>query len=99
MTTRTRNHRQHQPDPIGVLITLLIAYAGTLMASPLQITTEVGRNTPPLLVTILHAGGMTPADWVSVLTLLYLLLQLGLVGQKYLEKIRDWWRGRHGGGR
>ncbi|WP_157958819.1 hypothetical protein [Salinicola sp. RZ23] len=80
-----------------VLITLLIAHAGTTMAQQLSITTEAIKTTPPALVSLLHAGGMTPSDWVTVLTLAYLALQIGLIVPKYLGNLRDWWdriRGR-----
>ena len=39
---------------------------------------------------------MTPADWVTVLTLLYLALQIGLLVPRYLKRLRDYWRSRHG---
>ncbi|OLO03345.1 hypothetical protein [Salinicola socius] len=84
-------HRHHQPDPIVVLITLLIANAGMTMAQQLSITTEAIKTTPPAIVSLLHAGGMTPSDWITVLTLAYLALQIGLIVPKYLEKLRNWW--------
>ncbi|WP_342595472.1 hypothetical protein AAGT95_02905 [Salinicola lusitanus] len=96
MTARLR-HPRKQPDPIVVLITLLIAHAGTAMAQQLNITTEAIKSTPPAIVTLLHAGGMTPSDWITVLTLAYLALQMGLIIPKYLEKIRNWWERIRGG--
>jgi len=89
MTARTR-HPRKQPDPMVVLITLLIAHAGTAMAQQLNITTEAIKSTPPAIVTLLHAGGMTPSDWITVLTLAYLALQIGLIVPKYIEKLRGW---------
>lgn len=56
----------------------------------LEISTEAAKATPPAIVTLLHAGGMTPADWVTVLTLAYLALQIGLLVPKYVEKFRAW---------
>lgn len=89
MRSRADRHKQ-QPDPIIVLITLLIANAGTTMAQQLSITTEAVKSTPPAIVTLLHAGGMTPSDWITVLTLAYLALQIGLIVPKYIEKFRAW---------
>lgn len=84
------NHNR-RPDPMIVLITLLIANAGAQMAQQLNITTEAIKTTPPAIVSLLHAGGMTPSDWITVLTLAYLALQIGLIVPKYLEKFRHWW--------
>lgn len=85
----SRNHN-HTPDPMIVLITLLIANAGTTMAQQLSITTEAIKTTPPAIVSLLHAGGMTPSDWITILTLAYLGLQIGLLVPKYLERFREW---------
>lgn len=60
------------------------------MAQQLNITTEAIKSTPPAIVTLLHAGGMTPSDWITVLTLAYLALQIGLIVPKYIEKLRGW---------
>ncbi|GHB32848.1 hypothetical protein [Salinicola rhizosphaerae] len=90
MRIRLDNHN-HRPDPMIVLITLLIANAGAQMAQQLNITTEAIKTTPPAIVSLLHAGGMTPSDWITVLTLAYLALQIGLIVPKYLEKFRHWW--------
>ncbi|WP_223160983.1 hypothetical protein [Salinicola aestuarinus] len=79
-----------KPDPMIVLITLLIANAGTTMAQQLSIGTEAIKTTPPAIVSLLHAGGMTPSDWITILTLAYLGLQIGLLVPKYLERFRDW---------
>lgn len=49
------------------------------MSHPFEITTESAKLAPPAIVSLLHVGGMTPADWVTVLTLLYLALQIGLL--------------------
>ncbi|MCE3028564.1 MULTISPECIES: hypothetical protein [Salinicola] len=61
------------------------------MAHQSNITTEAIKTTPPALVSLLHAGGMTPSDWVTVLTLAYLALQIGLIVPKYLGNLREWW--------
>ncbi|MGQ7242830.1 hypothetical protein ACUN9V_05135 [Salinicola sp. V024] len=89
MTPRIRHHN-HKPDPLVVLITLLIANAGMVMAQQLSISTEAVKATPPAIVSLLHAGGMTPSDWITILTLAYLALQIGLIVPKYLAQIRAW---------
>ncbi|MCT8469461.1 hypothetical protein KZO85_12780 [Chromohalobacter canadensis] len=60
------------------------------MAQPLEITTESLKATPPTFVTALYMGGMTPADWVTALTLLYLALQIGLLIPHYVRKWKRW---------
>ncbi|WP_322528562.1 hypothetical protein R5R73_01370 [Salinicola sp. LHM] len=87
---RRLDYHNHRPDPLIVLITLLIANAGTTMAQQLNITTEAVKSTPPAIVSLLHAGGMTPSDWITVLTLAYLALQIGLLVPKYVERFREW---------
>lgn len=49
---------------------------------------EAVKSAPPALVTAAHFGGMGLADWVAVLTMLYLALQIGLLLPRYLEKAR-----------
>lgn len=65
------------------------------MSHHFEITTESAKVTPPAVVSLLHVGGMTPADWVTVLTLLYLALQIGLLVPRYLKRIREYWGRRH----
>jgi len=60
------------------------------MSQPFEITTESAKVAPPAIVSLMHVGGMTPADWVTVLTLLYLGLQIGLLVPRYIERIRRW---------
>lgn len=64
------------------------------MAQPFEITTESAKVAPPAIVSLMHVGGMTPADWVTVLTLLYLALQIGLLVPRYLDRFRRWRRRR-----
>ncbi|MBT2784822.1 hypothetical protein QT231_13725 [Halomonas sp. SpR1] len=64
------------------------------MSHPYEITTEGVKVAPPAVVSLLHMGGMTPADWVTVLTLLYLALQIGLLLPRYLTRLRAYWRRR-----
>ncbi len=60
------------------------------MSQSFEITTESAKVAPPAIVSLMHVGGMTPADWVTVLTLLYLGLQIGLLVPRYIERIRRW---------
>lgn len=66
------------------------------MSHPYEITTESAKLAPPAVVSLLHVGGMTPADWVTVLTLLYLALQIGLLIPRYLTRLRHYWENRRG---
>lgn len=66
------------------------------MSHPFEITTESAKLAPPAIVSLLHVGGMTPADWVTVLTLLYLALQIGLLVPRYLKQLRSYWENRRG---
>ncbi|MGP9466753.1 hypothetical protein ACT3RU_07010 [Halomonas sp. TP35] len=66
------------------------------MSHPYEITTESAKLAPPAVVSLLHVGGMTPADWVTVLTLLYLALQIGLLVPRYLTRLRHYWENRRG---
>lgn len=66
------------------------------MSHHFEITTESAKVTPPAVVSLLHVGGMTPADWVTVLTLLYLALQIGLLVPRYLTRLRHYWEKRRG---
>lgn len=50
----------------------------------------VAKSSPPAIVTALHLGGLTLADWVAILTILYLALQIGLLIPRYLDKWRGW---------
>ena len=67
------------------------------MPPDINIGTEAARITPPGVYSILYAGGMTPADWVTTLTLAYLVLQIGLMVPKYWSYITSTvseWLGR-----
>lgn len=46
-------------------------------------------------------GGVTLSDWVVILTLIYFVLQIGLLAMKYWEElpkfwasVRAWWSGK-----
>lgn len=60
------------------------------MSQSFEITTESAKVAPPAIVSLMHVGGMTPADWVTVLTLLYLALQIGLLVPRYIDRFRRW---------
>lgn len=62
------------------------------MPQPFEITTESAKVAPPAIVSLMHVGGMTPADWVTLLTLLYLALQIGLLVPRYINRLRRYWR-------
>lgn len=64
------------------------------MSQPIEITTESVKLTPPAIVSLMHVGGMTPADWVTLLTLLYLALQIGLLVPRYIERLRRYLENR-----
>lgn len=51
---------------------------------------EAAKSAPPAIVTAMHLGGLSLADWVAILTMLYLALQIGLLLPRYLEKLRNW---------
>jgi hypothetical protein len=54
------------------------------------IVTETVKAAPPVVVTGVSLAGIAIADWVAVLTIIYLVAQLGLLYPKY----RDWFRGK-----
>ncbi|KAA0011201.1 hypothetical protein F0A17_13835 [Billgrantia pellis] len=64
------------------------------MSQSFEITTESAKAAPPAIVSLMHVGGMTPADWVTILTLLYLVLQIGLLVPRYIDRFRRYWEGR-----
>ena len=37
---------------------------------------------------------MSPADWITVLTIIYLALQIGLLIPKYWDRFVEWRSGR-----
>ena len=48
------------------------------------------KAAPPVIVTGSVLFGMTPTEWVTALTVLYLLLQIGLLVPRYWAQFRDW---------
>lgn len=55
-----------------------------------DIAFEGAKAAPPIAVSGAMLFGMTPADWITALTLLYLLLQIGLMVPKYRDQFRTW---------
>lgn len=48
------------------------------------------KAAPPVAVTGAVLSGLTLADWVAILTLAYLALQIGLLVPKYLDQFKAW---------
>lgn len=55
-----------------------------------DVTLEAAKATPPIVVSGAMLFGMTPTEWVTALTVLYLLLQIGLLIPRYWSQIRAW---------
>lgn len=62
------------------------------MNAPQDVTIEAVKATPPVIVSGAMLFGMTPTEWVTALTVLYLLLQIGLLLPKYWSQLRTWLR-------
>lgn len=48
------------------------------------------KIAPPAAVSGAVMLGMTPAQWITALTLLYLVMSIGLLIPKYWAQFRDW---------
>lgn len=57
-----------------------------------DVTLEAMKAAPPVIVSGAMLFGMTPAEWITALTVLYLLLQIGLLIPRYWSQFRDWLR-------
>lgn len=57
-----------------------------------DVAVEAVKAAPPVAVTGAMIAGMSPAEWVTALTLLYLLMQIGLLLPKYWAQFREWWK-------
>ncbi|WP_256344037.1 hypothetical protein [Pseudomonas costantinii] len=57
-----------------------------------DIAIEATKAAPPIIVSGSMLFGMTPAEWVTALTVLYLVLQIGLLVPRYWAQFRDWMR-------
>jgi hypothetical protein len=62
--------------------------------SPHDIAVEAVKAAPPVAVTGSIMAGMSPADWITVLTIIYLALQIGLLIPKYWDRFTEWRHGR-----
>lgn len=60
-----------------------------------QIATEALKVTPPAAYGVVKFFGMTPADWVTYLTLLYIIIQLMIVIPKWLRQYGPWFTRRY----
>lgn len=54
---------------------------------------EAVKAGPPVAVSAATAVGAPTPDWVVILTIVYLALQIGLLLPKYWERFKEW-RGR-----
>lgn len=48
------------------------------------------KIAPPAAVSGAVILGMTPAQWITALTLTYLLMSIGLLIPKYWAQFREW---------
>lgn len=60
-----------------------------------QIATEALKVTPPAAYGMVKLFGISPADWVTYLTLLYIIIQLMLVIPKWLRQYGPWFTRRY----
>lgn len=62
------------------------------MSSSTDITLEglAVKIAPPAVVSGAVIFGMTPAQWITTLTMIYLLMSIGLLIPKYWAQLRDW---------
>lgn len=61
------------------------------VSQPVQeVVFEGVKAAPPVAVTGALLFGMTPSDWITALTLFYLVLQIGLMVPKYRDQFRAW---------
>lgn len=68
-------------------------WQGVIKLSATQdVTIEGMKAAPPVIVSGAMLFGMTPTEWVTALTVLYLLLQIGLLIPRYWSQFRAWAR-------
>lgn len=53
-------------------------------------TIEALKAAPPVAVVSSMWAGMSPADWITLMTILYLALQIGLLLFKYRDQFHEW---------
>lgn len=68
------------------------------MTATQDVAMEATKAAPPLFVSGAMLMGMSPAEWVTALTLLYLILQIGLLVPRYWKQFREWARSDRSGG-
>lgn len=59
------------------------------MPDRINAITEAVKAAPPVVVSGSMLFGMTPAEWVTALTVLYLILQIGLLLPKYISHLKN----------
>ena len=52
----------------------------------------IAKVVPAVVGATLY--GLTLQEWVAVATLVYVVLQVGLLLPKYWRGLRGWWRGQ-----
>lgn len=52
--------------------------------------TEVAKATPPVTVAGAHFVGIPLAEWITILTIIYLVAQIILLLPKYWEWYKNW---------
>lgn len=59
-----------------------------------EITVEgiAAKVAPPAAYGGVMLLGFTPAEWISILTIIYLVMSIGLLIPKYWAQICDWYR-------
>lgn len=62
----------------------------TTLNATQDVSLEAVKAAPPVIVSGAMLFGMTPTEWVTALTVLYLLLQIGLLIPRYWAQFRDW---------
>jgi hypothetical protein len=62
----------------------------TLDTSDITLEGLAVKIAPPAAVSGAVIFGMTPAQWITILTLVYLLMSIGLLVPKYWVQLREW---------
>ena len=60
-----------------------------------QVVNEAVKFSPPAAYMGAKFLGMTPADWVTWLTLLYIIIQIMLIIPKWWRQFGPWFIRRH----
>ena len=64
------------------------------MSKAHEIATEAVKAAPPVAVTTASLSGLSLAEWVSIATIVYIGLQVGLLLPRYWREYRAWRAGR-----